>query len=68
MKKSECKCCHCSNWVNCKWFNGKPYGFCLTEDLFTYTCKFVDEDCSNFEEGTPITEEEWEEENDPTTW
>jgi hypothetical protein len=38
------------------------------EDLFTYTCKSVNDNCSNFEEGIPITEEEWEEENDPTTW
>ncbi|MBO7715810.1 MAG: hypothetical protein J6S85_19765 [Methanobrevibacter sp.] len=48
--KNICKTCSC--WVDCK-----DKGFCLCEDLFTYTEK---SSCKMYEEGTPITEEEYE--------
>lgn len=48
--KNICKTCVC--WVDCK-----DKGFCLCEDLFTYTEK---SSCKMYEEGTPITEEEYE--------
>lgn len=65
MKKSECLCITCMNWVNCGWKNGKPLGFCICEDLYTYTNKSVNEDCLNYTEGQSISLKEWENENDP---
>lgn len=51
-----CKCSHCTKWVDCK-----TKGFCLTKDLFTYTELEEDAQCPEYVEGTPITEEEFEE-------
>lgn len=68
MKKSECICCNCSHWVNCGWKNGKPYGFCIMKDLFTYTCKSTNDCCIDFDKGKPISSDEWEDENDPKMW
>ena len=48
-------CQKCTWWVDCH-----NKGFCLQEDLFTYTEK---ESCRDFEQGKPMTEEEYEEEN-----
>ena len=33
-------------------------GFCLEEDLFTYTEKTI---CGDYTKGKPMTEEEWDE-------
>lgn len=50
-----CKtCCH---WVDCGEKDGKPYGFCLNLDLFTYTAKTA---CAEYDEGKPVTEEEFD--------
>lgn len=55
-------CTHCNNWVKCtpheKARIREPYGFCITEYLFTYTAK---DKCKDFVEGKPMSEEEWEE-------
>ena len=50
-KKILCKTC--VNWVDCK-----TKGFCLLEDLFTYTKK---RRCIDYEKGEPVTEQEYEE-------
>lgn len=54
-------CEHCSLWVDCGMKNGKPHGFCLFEDLFTYTARIK---CESHSEGTPLSEEEYETVND----
>lgn len=46
-------CESCAYWVDC----GSPSSFRLIEDLFTATART---ECHNYEEGVPITEEEWE--------
>ena len=51
-----CKCSHCTKWVACK-----TKGFCLVRDLFTYTNIEEEEDCPDFVDGEPITEDEFEE-------
>ena len=53
-------CTHCGYWVKCK-----NNGFCLIQDLFTYT---NETECEMFEEGIPITEEEYNEANNPSNW
>jgi len=50
------KCSHCIKWVDCG-----AKGFCLCKDLFTYTELEEDETCPDYSEGTPITEDEFEE-------
>jgi hypothetical protein len=50
-----CKCSHCTKWVDCK-----TKGFCLVRDLFTYTDIEEEEDCPDFVDGEPQTEEEFE--------
>ena len=50
-----CKCSHCTKWVDCK-----TKGFCLVRDLFTYTDIEEEEDCPDFVDGEPITEDEFE--------
>ena len=37
--------------------DGKPYGFCLAQDLFTYT---AETSCGEYSEGKPLTEEEFD--------
>jgi hypothetical protein len=55
MKEILCEsCCH---WVDCGEKDGKPYGFCLNLDLFTYTAKTA---CAEYDEGKPVTEEEFD--------
>ena len=68
MKKKDCLCCSCSIWIDCEWKSGKPFGFCLMQDLFTYTCKSTKECCIDYQQGNPVSEKEWEKENDPRTW
>ncbi len=51
-------CKTCNFWVDCGKKNRKPHGFCLCEDLFTYTAK---QKCVNYAKGTPMTAEKWEE-------
>lgn len=68
MEKSECRCAICSRWVDCGRKDGEPWGFCLIEDLFTYTCKSIDEYCDGYEEGESITLKDWEDVNDPNFW
>lgn len=46
-------CQSCMKWVT----RDKKEGFCLVEDLFTNTNKDV---CSEYVEGEPFDEEEWE--------
>ena len=65
MKKSDCLCYSCTHWVNCGWQNGKPLGFCILKDLYTYTCKSTDECCMDFDKGENILLKDWEEENNP---
>ena len=50
-------CKSCIYWVDCGEKENKPYGFCLAEDLFTYTAR---KHCNDYTKGTPITEEEFE--------
>ena len=52
----DCKCSHCTKWVDCT-----TKGFCLAKDLFTYTELEEDAVCPDYAEGTPITEDEFEE-------
>lgn len=56
----ECLCNKCATWVDCGIRENKPYGFCLQQDLFTYTART---DCIDFIEGKPITEKEYGEFN-----
>lgn len=53
----EILCESCSYWVDCGMEDGKPYGFCLAQDLFTYT---AETSCGEYSEGKPLTEEEFE--------
>lgn len=53
--KIVCKKCSC--WVDCTKDKNKPYGFCLMEDLFTYTEKTK---CEKFIDGTPVTEKDFD--------
>ncbi len=55
MNKVLCKKCIC--WVDCGEKEKRPYGFCLSKDLFTYTAETK---CGNFIKGVPFTEAEWE--------
>ena len=50
-------CKSCIKWVDCSKNNNLPMGFCLCEDLFTYTEKLQ---CHEYVKGTPYTEAEWE--------
>jgi len=54
-------CTHCSYWVRCipneKAKVKEPYGFCMVEDLFTYTFR---DKCSAHNEGKPTEEHDWE--------
>lgn len=59
MKNKEIVCTKCSCWVDCS-RGEETYGFCLTEPLFTYTAKTR---CSDFIDGTPLTEKEFDEAN-----
>lgn len=53
MNKVLCKTC--CKWVDCS--KDRPMGFCLEEDLFTYTERIM---CGDYCEGKPMTEAEWE--------
>lgn len=57
MKEVLCKSCLC--WIDCdpKGRKGKPYGFCLCRDLFSYT---AETECKDYVNGTPSTDKEWE--------
>ena len=55
MKEVVCK--RCATWVDCGEKEGKPYGFCLQKDSFTYT---AETDCYIFLEGEPMSEAEYE--------
>ena len=54
---NEVLCKKCATWVDCGEREGEPYGFCLQEYLFSYTAR---ENCNNFLEGQPMTEQEYE--------
>ena len=56
-KKDSGLCDLCSHWVKCK---KRSSSFCLMKDLFTHTDKAIGECCIDFDEGQPITEEEFE--------
>jgi hypothetical protein len=56
----EIICSKCSSWVDCGIKYGERYGFCLLQDLFTYTART---DCVDFTEGKPLTEKEYDEFN-----
>ena len=53
-------CRHCCHWVDCK-----TNGFCLDRDLFTYT---EETECSDYLEGVPMTESEYEYVANPANW
>lgn len=59
MPDEKCLCIHCLKWVNCdsEGDSKSPYGFCLVKDLYTYTAC---ERCSDYTEGEPFTESEFE--------
>ena len=50
-------CEQCSAWINCGEKDKKPYGFCLWEDLYTYTERSW---CKEFSEGRPMDIKEYE--------
>lgn len=50
-------CTTCAAWVDCGKKDGKPYGFCLCQDLFTYTAETK---CADYVNGTAMTEKEFE--------
>lgn len=60
-KNTYILCEKCSKWVKCKADEkakvNEHYGFCLCQDLFTYT---QNKKCCDFCKGEPMTEEEWE--------
>lgn len=53
-------CTRCIFWVECKKENGKDKGYCVLEPLYTYTSR---EKCEDFNEGTPINEQQYEDFN-----
>ena len=55
-KNKEILCKSCIKWVDCS-IDNEPHGFCLLEDLFTYTERTS---CNDYVKGEPFTEEEWE--------
>lgn len=60
-KNTDILCETCSKWVKCKADKkakvNEHYGFCLWQDLFTYT---NNKKCSDYCKGNPMTEQEWE--------
>ena len=58
---SEILCKKCNKWVDCSSDKNKDLGFCLNEDLFTYTAK---DKCSDYSVGKTITEQEYEQSNE----
>lgn len=54
---NEVLCKKCVAWVDCGEKENKSYGFCLQEPLFTYTART---ECSDHIEGTPSTEQDYE--------
>ncbi len=58
-------CTHCTWWVNCPREENAVHGFCLLKDLFTYT---AEKECSEHSEGLPLSEEEYEDANNPKNW
>lgn len=54
-----CICMVCAKWVDCDKMKllDKPFGFCLTRDLFTYT---AETECGDYLNGIPFSEEEFE--------
>lgn len=57
--KNKILCTKCACWVDCS----KPnniYGFCLKQDLFTYTRVTAHENCLDYVDGQPLTEKEYE--------
>ena len=57
----EILCRTCNIWVDCGKKDGKPHGFCLARDLFTYT---EETECMDYSKGQPSTEAEYEEAQD----
>ncbi len=55
MNKILCK--KCTSWVDCGEKENLPFGFCLKKDLFSYTAETK---CSMYLEGTPMSEQEFE--------
>ena len=50
-------CKKCATWVDCGEKEGKPFGFCVQKDFFTYT---AESECPMYLEGTPISGQEFE--------
>ena len=54
-------CETCSYWVKCRLTDKAAvkgaWGFCVREELFTYTQR---DKCKDYQKGEPITSEEWE--------
>lgn len=57
--KDKVLCANCAHWVNCS-NKKKIYGFCLYQDLFTYTNVKITDTCIDFIKGDPLTEKEYE--------
>ena len=50
-------CTSCNWWCDCGKKDGKPWGFCFYEPLFTYTARTK---CADYSKGNPMAEEEYE--------
>ena len=55
--KKKVLCKSCILWCDCGVKCGKPNGFCLCRDLFTYTART---ECGEYQKGEPFTEEEFD--------
>ena len=53
----EILCESCSHWIDCGTKDNKPYGYCVMEDLYTYTAR---KKCPDYCRGEPVKEEELE--------
>ena len=53
------KCEKCNNWVDCQ-YKEKGLGFCLCQELFTYTKLDDNEPCEDFVTGCPMSPEEFD--------
>lgn len=50
-------CEKCVRWVNCGKKDGKTYGFCVLESLYTYTVRSC---CRDYLKGSPMGIAEFE--------
>ena len=55
--ENDILCKSCAHWVDCGERDGKPWGFCISRDLYTYTSCTR---CGDYDRGEPMTEAEFE--------